>query len=107
MAHRSRNGLGPDQAKGKPLDLGRAVMTTGPHQQMAARVVHQTSFRHCINRALTPLTPQEGARLIVLGLEIPDHIEQAEEHESIPPPAREGQDAETAVWAPMEDNCAA
>jgi hypothetical protein len=81
----------------EPLDLGSLVMTTGPHQQMAARVVHQTSFRYCANRTLTPLTPQEGARLIVLGFEIPDHMEQAEDYEDMPPPAREGQDAETAV----------
>eukprot|EP00959_Pyramimonas_sp_CCMP1952_P163938 3427705-Pyramimonas_sp.AAC.1 len=34
-------------------------------------------------------------------------MEQAEDYEDMPPPAREGQDAETAVWAPMEEYCAA
>eukprot|EP00959_Pyramimonas_sp_CCMP1952_P256725 5363375-Pyramimonas_sp.AAC.1 len=33
-------------------------------------------------------------------------MEQAEDYKDIPPPAREGQDAETAVWAPMEEYCA-
>eukprot|EP00959_Pyramimonas_sp_CCMP1952_P258194 5396450-Pyramimonas_sp.AAC.1 len=73
--------------EGEPLDLGSVVMTTASHQQMAARGVHQTSFRYCTNRTLTPRTPQEGARLIVLGFEIPDHMEQAEDYEDMPPPA--------------------
>eukprot|EP00959_Pyramimonas_sp_CCMP1952_P270846 5662285-Pyramimonas_sp.AAC.1 len=34
-------------------------------------------------------------------------MEQAEDYEDIPPPAREDQDAEIAVWALTEEHCAA
>eukprot|EP00959_Pyramimonas_sp_CCMP1952_P180036 3764805-Pyramimonas_sp.AAC.1 len=84
------------------------MCTRGQHQRLVCRLLHQISFRYCVNLDCTPIGADEAARLIAQGITAADSDlqEDGEEeddlHEGQPPAAPAD---ETAVWAPMLDPC--
>eukprot|EP00959_Pyramimonas_sp_CCMP1952_P349969 7332600-Pyramimonas_sp.AAC.1 len=69
------------------------MCTRGQHQRLVCRLLHQISFRYCVNLDCTPMGADEAARLIVQGIVVPDADVQGDSeadddwHEGQPPVA--------------------
>eukprot|EP00959_Pyramimonas_sp_CCMP1952_P452743 9467101-Pyramimonas_sp.AAC.1 len=85
----------------RPSDPRQAIASEGEQQPFLSKILHQISFRYCVNLTASPLEAGDAARLIMRGLATPDedyHEESEDEELRDDEPPRANGPNETAAW---------